>query len=149
MNQTESVSSAVKIRHLQMDHHRKQNVLQRTDVPLRSRLYGLEPQEVGTIWAESLTSYLNRLGWRHGVSPRALVAQEIALYVSNGEYLRTSSQLASFCRNGAGGINGMSESAVEWSSRLEQLTARSDLHSLTLRWWIAAPRAKKANHLLH
>ena len=52
-------------------------------VPPRSRLYGLVPREVGTIWVESLTSYLNRLGWRHGISPRALVAQEIVPHLSN------------------------------------------------------------------
>ena len=43
----------------------------------RSRLYGLVPCGLGTMYQESLTSYLNRLGWRHHVSPRGLVAQEV------------------------------------------------------------------------
>lgn len=122
MNRTELVVSAVKIRHPLMDHQRKQYMLQMMDVPLRSRLYGLAPCEVRTIWRESLTSYLNRLGWKHGVSPRALVAQEILPSVSHGDYLRVPSQFASFCRTKAATLNGMSESAREWSSRLEQLT---------------------------
>jgi hypothetical protein len=87
MSRTELVVSAVKIRHPLMDHQRKQNMLQMMDVPLRSRLYGLAPCEVRTIWRESLTSYLNRLGWKHGISPRALVAQEILSSVSHADYL--------------------------------------------------------------
>jgi hypothetical protein len=43
----------------------------------RSRLYDLVPHEIGTPWCESLTGYINRLGWTHHVPPRALVAQEI------------------------------------------------------------------------
>lgn len=53
------------------------NVLQEEDIPLRSRLYSLAPREIGTIWCESLTGYINRLGWTHHVSPRALVAEMI------------------------------------------------------------------------
>jgi hypothetical protein len=34
-----------------------------------------------TVWSESLTSYMNRLGWQHGVSPRALAAQEMGLFL--------------------------------------------------------------------
>ena len=47
------------------------------EIPSRSRLYGLVPCGLGTMFQESLTSYLNRLGWRHHVSPRDLVAQEL------------------------------------------------------------------------
>jgi hypothetical protein len=43
----------------------------------RSRLYDLAPYKMGTPWCESLTGYINRLGWAHHVPPRALVAQEI------------------------------------------------------------------------
>src|SRR6266446_3451573 len=45
--------------------------------PPRSRLYSLAPRKIGTIWCESLTGYINRLGWAHHVSPRALVTELI------------------------------------------------------------------------
>ncbi len=101
--------------------------------PPRSRLYGLAPREMGTIWSESLTSYLNRLGWRHGVSPRALVAQEIVPHLSN-DY--PHHHLAAFSRGTAMSINGNGNVALEWSSILERLTAHSNLHVLTLHGWI-------------
>ena len=47
------------------------------DILPRSRLYALAPREVGTVWGESLVSYISRLGWVHRVTPRALVAREI------------------------------------------------------------------------
>src|SRR6266702_5854047 len=49
----------------------------RNDIPARSKLYGLAPCGLGTVWQESLTSYLNRLAWRHHIPPRHLVAQEL------------------------------------------------------------------------
>ena len=33
------------------------NILQTADIPPRSRLYGLEPYQVNTIWSESLTRW--------------------------------------------------------------------------------------------
>jgi|GEM_PF-5219525 hypothetical protein len=50
-----------------------QRILQTAEIPPRSRLYGLEPYHVNTLWSESLTSYLNRLGWAHGVDTMPLV----------------------------------------------------------------------------
>lgn len=102
-------------------------------IPPRSKLYGLMPCGLGTLFQESLTSYLNRLGRRHGVSPRALVAQEFLPHLTS-EYPQY--HLAAFSRGTAVGINGTGTVAVEWASVLEQLTQRSDLHWLTLRWWI-------------
>lgn len=99
----------------------------------RSRLYGLVPCALHTIFQESLTSYLNRLGWRHHVSPRDLVAQEIVPSLSH-EYPKL--QLAAFSRGPAMQINGTGSTAQEWASFLEQLTARSDLHGLALDFWL-------------
>ena len=107
--------------------------LQALDVPPRSRLYGLMPCEVGTVWSESLTSYLNRLGWRHGVSPRALAAEMIVPHLDS-DYQRH--QLGGFSRSGATGINGSGNIALEWSTILEQLTGRNDLHLLTASFWV-------------
>src|SRR5260370_38006711 len=53
------------------------NVLQGEHTPLRSRLYSLVPYEIGTIWCESLTGYINRLGWSHHVSACAFAAEVI------------------------------------------------------------------------
>jgi TniQ len=103
------------------------------ELPPRSKLYGLVPCEMGTMFQESLTSYLNRLGWRHHVSPRDLVAQEIVPSLSH-EYPKL--QLAAFSRGPSMQINGAGETAHEWANFLEQLTRRSDLHLLALDFWI-------------
>jgi len=47
----------------------------RNETPSRSKLYGFVPAGLGTVWQESLTSYLNRLAWHHHVPPQHLVAQ--------------------------------------------------------------------------
>ncbi len=99
----------------------------------QSRLYGLVPCALHTIFQESLTSYLNRLGWRHHVSPRDLVAQEIVPSLSH-EYPKL--QLAAFSRGPAMQINGTGSIAQEWASFLERLTTRSDLHVLALDFWL-------------
>ncbi len=112
---------------------RTRSVLHMLEVPLRSRLYGPVPCEVGTIWTESLTSYVNRLGWIHRVSPRGLVAQELVPHLS-GEHLPP--QLTAFYRQPAMSLNGNDDLAREWSALLERLTGRSDLHLLTLQGWI-------------
>lgn len=116
------------------------------DIPPRSRLYGLVPREAGTVRGESLTSYINRLGWAHGVSPRDLVRQEMLPGLLSSlegsskqkEWLRSSPYSVSVFsrRGGAMGLNGMGRFALEGATLLERLTMRPDLHLLTLRWWI-------------
>lgn len=115
-----------------------QTRLQECDVPPRSRLYGLEPYHVKTIWCESLTGYLNRLGWAHGVSPRDLVAQELVPSFTSKPWLRSSPDLVTvFSRKGgAMSLNGMGTFTLEGIRLLEQLTLRSDLHLLTFDSWI-------------
>jgi TniQ len=109
------------------------DIIQQRDISPRSRLYALEPQALGMLWQESLTSYLNRLGWRHCVSPRALVAEEIVSHLSD-DYLKL--ELAAFSRGTGIQINGMGAVAQEWATVLERLTMRSDLHLLVLDWWL-------------
>src|SRR5260370_1109046 len=65
------------------------------DILPRSRLYALSPREVGTVWGESLVSYISRLGWVHRVTPRALVAREIVPRLGNAEVFRSSPTLLS------------------------------------------------------
>jgi len=73
------------------------------------------------------------LGRRHHVSPRALAAQEIVPRLSD-RY--PHQHLAAFSRGTSIHINGMGNAAQEWAALLEQLTLRSDLHQLTLHWWL-------------
>ena len=104
-----------------------------SEFPSRSRLYGLVPCGLGTMYQESLTSYLNRLGWRHHISPRDLVAQEVVPFLS---YDYPKHQLAAFSRGPGMLVNGTGSIAKEWANFLERLTMRSDLHELALDFWI-------------
>ena len=115
---------------------RRQPSRESFSIPARSRLYGIEPREAGTLWVESLTSYTNRLGWMHRVSPKVLVAQELVPHLGR-EYLYGNSNLGSCCRGGwFMHVNGNGSLAQEWSTILEQLTTRSGLLSLTSHLWM-------------
>lgn len=105
----------------------------RNEIPSRSKLYGLVPCGLGTVWQESLTSYLNRLAWHHHVPPQHLVAQEIVPLL-NHSYSRQ--QLSAFSWSTAMSVNGNGSLAQEWASILERLTKRSDLRVLTFQWWV-------------
>ncbi len=87
MSQLGEAAVAVKMRDPVTD---RQLVLQLADRPPRSRLYGIVPREGGTLWAECLTSYLNRLSWRHGLSPRSLVAHELVPLLSADDLPRSN-----------------------------------------------------------
>jgi DNA-binding phage protein len=115
---------------------RRQPSRESLNVPARSRLYGIEPREAGTLWAESLTSYTNRLGWVHQVPPKVLVAQELVPYLGR-EYLHGSGNLGACCRGGwFMHVNGNGSLARDWLSILERLTTRSDLYTLTSHLWM-------------
>src|SRR6266702_2039864 len=73
-------------------------LFQTNELPSRSRLYGLVPCKVDSIWTASLTSYINRLGWAHRVSPAELVAQELIPHVSMSSG-HPSYQPTAFCRH--------------------------------------------------
>jgi transcriptional regulator with XRE-family HTH domain len=102
-------------------------------IPPRSKLYGLVPCGLGTVWSESLISYLNRLAWYHHVPPQHLVAEVIVPRLRRS-YSRP--QVATFSRSNAMSVNGNGPLAQEWVSILEDLTRRSDLRFLTFRWWV-------------
>src|SRR5260370_28407577 len=91
-------------------------LFQRSAIPPRSRLYALMPCGLDTMFQESLTSYLNRLAWRHRISPLHLVAQEIAPRL-NQNYSRN--RLAAFAWSRAMSINGNGQMARECASILE------------------------------
>ncbi len=124
----ENPAVKVAITHLQTEE-----LFTRNDSPARSKLYGLVPCEFGTMRQESLTSYLNRLASLHHVSPLHLAAQEIFPHLTQS-YLRNQQSAFSWSR--AMSINGNGPLAREWATILEGLTKRSDLHLLTLQWWV-------------
>src|SRR2546423_2268965 len=129
-------ASAVKVRIIPSSwagNNVKPLLFQMNAIPARSRLYALIPCGLDTMLQESLTSYLNRLAWQHHISPRHLVAQEIAPRL-NRSYSRN--RLAAFSWSRAMSINGNGELAREWATILEDLTCRSDLHLLTGHAWI-------------
>lgn len=121
-----------------------QNILRQNDIPARSRLYCLEPQAMGDLWQESFTSYLNRLGWTHHVSPRAMVIQEVIPRLDKAQEV-SRQWIGALSRGSAINMNGTGSLALEWSAVLNQLTRRPDLHLLTLHGWIG--NLSSAGHL--
>ncbi len=100
----------------------------------RSRLYDLAPYEIGTPWCESLTGYINRLGWTHHVPPRALVAQEIVPRLD--ERQRLAAPVGVFGTKWAMSLNGAGVATKPWTLVLSHLTSREDLPLLTLPLWV-------------
>ena len=100
----------------------------------RSRLYDLVPYEVGTPWCESLTGYINRLGWMHHVPPRALVAQELVPRLDEGS--RLAAPVAVFGTKLAMSLNGAGVATKPWIEVLSHLTSREELPFLTLPFWV-------------
>lgn len=113
----------------------RQDSFQESATSVHSRLYPLEPEAMGSLWQESFTSYLNRLGWTHHVSPRAMVMQEVIPHLDKKQGL-SPQWLGALSRGSAMNMNGIGSLALEWSKVLGQLTQRSDLHLLTLYGWI-------------
>ena len=138
MKQAGRTGIEVRIMEPTMGYLEGQPRFQTLNVPPRSRLYGLEPRSGETVWSECLTSYINRLGWQHGISPRTLATQEIGPLLVDAEWWRYPSPrlMGVFCAANAMGINGSGTLATTWSDLLEQLTLRTNLHLLTSPWWI-------------
>jgi len=111
------------------------DVLQHEHIPPRSRLYSLAPYEIGTIWRESLTGYINRLGWTHHISPRAFAAEMILPHVKTDLGLPLPAA-AMFGAHEAMSLNGTGPLASAGVALLKHLTMRADLHLLTLPWWV-------------
>lgn len=100
----------------------------------RSRLYDLAPYEMGTPWCESLTGYINRLGWTHHVPPRALVSQEIVPRLDESQ--RLAAPVGVFGTKWAMSLNGAGAATKSWIAVLSHLTSREDLPMLTLPLWV-------------
>ena len=112
----------------------RHNVLQEENTPLRSRLYSLVPYEIGTVWCESLTGYINRLGWSHHVSACALAAEVIIPQLDEHQHWGTPASV--FGAKWAMSLNGAGAITNAWMRVLSHLTARTDLPLLTLPCWV-------------
>ena len=136
MNQAGHTGISVRIVKSAMGSMEWQTRREELDVPSRSRLYGLEPCSMETVWSECLTSYLNRLGWSYGIAPRAFATEAIGSFLETFGGNRAFPRLESAFYANAMGLNGLGKLATAWSTALEQLTLRSDPHLLISRWWM-------------
>jgi hypothetical protein len=112
-------------------------------LPPRSRLYRLEPVGIGTPYVESLTSYITRLAEMHCLSPKTLVKYEI-LPVQNQPITTPSDyfRLGKLWTQNSASLNSVGPLARQWVEAIQQLTARDDLHWLTMLTWdqVLAPQ---------
>jgi hypothetical protein len=105
-------------------------------IPARSDLYSLEPIGVRTAWTESFTSYIARLAYEHCVFPGALMDHLIQPLTSAGRDPHKDAPRVYESRRYASHLlhaNGARAQAA--LARLEALTMRSDLRTLTLIPW--------------
>lgn len=108
-------------------------------LPVRSRLYPLEPVGVGTPYVESLTGYVVRLAEAHGVTASALFGWELIPRIEH-KWLRKGQTnramiLASKFRSVARAMNGTGVTAEDWVRVVESATTRNDLRHLTMLAW--------------
>lgn len=95
-----------------------------------SRLYSLPPFGLGTGLVESLTSYLTRLAYAHGVTVEELAAAEIApLANKSAKAARAKFSLDSYS------LNGMETWTALTLDALTRLTLQDDLALLTMLPW--------------
>ncbi len=128
MSNMPQASSAVRIGKLW------HNVLPDAAIASRSQLYSLVPCQIGTVFRESLTGYINRLAETHHVSARALMGEVIAPQLE--EPLLPAAPLAVFISQGMMGLNGREVLGQSCAAILERLTVQTDVHRLTLSWWV-------------
>jgi len=89
-----------------------------------STLYHLEPIGMGSAEVESLTSYIMRLALAHRISTYDLV-----------DFLYGYKRKKVFIRKDIRTINGVGKNAMICAERLEKLTLRTDIKSLTMLFW--------------
>jgi hypothetical protein len=102
-------------------------------LPVRSRLYHLQPIGVGTESVESLSSYTSRLALAHSVYTGHLVRYE--LVGLSGPMKGRDLSKAGIDPVHVRSMNGSGSVAAEWVDVLQAETLRRDLGFLTLRTW--------------
>src|SRR5579862_4776701 len=96
-------------------------------VPVRSRLYHLEPIGLGTAMVESLSGYISRLAHQHCVWVRDLLLRELLPHLGKGYLLHKQNQNISAFWKDVPAINSVNASTHGWIQVLEKLTLSSNL----------------------
>lgn len=102
------------------------------ELPTPTRLYCLEPCGRGTPDVESFTSYLTRLAAAHCVTPRRLVAQEIAPLMGSTYSKKAVESKTSNTWGRSDLLNGIAPSTRIWITTVEALTGQQGLCYLTM-----------------
>jgi transcriptional regulator with XRE-family HTH domain len=109
--------------------------LQLPDIPKRSRLYNLKPLGLGTIYIESLTSYITRLAQAHCMPVGILFQSEIAPLLKINYVLNTHENYLdpiNLCQRYTQSLNGTGLTSHIVVNSLKALTQCQYLNSLTL-----------------
>lgn len=106
-------------------------MLNRIDIPPRSRLFGLEPIGLGTVAGEGLISYLTRLAGAHCISPKLLLSAELLPRMRGVN----SVHHAEFHSDYAKTLHSTGKFAHTFVKTVEQLTCRTDIALMTALPW--------------
>lgn len=103
-------------------------------IPKRSRLYSLEPMNVGAAEVESLTGYVARIAEAHCVTVSDLVGAELSHPGCPIPLFNTypSKERSNFFYTQLYSLNGITDVPRKWVSVLETATLRQGLADLTL-----------------
>ncbi len=103
-------------------------------IPKRSRLYSLEPMNVGTAEVESLTGYAARIAEAHCVTVSDLAGAELSHPASSTPLFAThrGRDRANLFYTQSYSLNGIADVPRKWVAVLETATLRHGLSDLTL-----------------
>jgi transcriptional regulator with XRE-family HTH domain len=105
--------------------------LKQPSTPLRSRLYYIEPINIGTPLVESLTGYIARLAEAHCLFPGVLLERELAPIINKAYGCTNLDKIYPF----TGALNGTGVMAFDLSQAIQKLTLINNLSFLTLLTW--------------
>lgn len=100
-------------------------------LPQRSRLFGLQPDGVGTARCESLVAHIVRLARAHMVNPRTLVRAEFLPRCRRQGGVKMASFFSDYART----VNGLGPYAEDFVRVTEELTCQHNLEHLTMLPW--------------
>lgn len=110
-------------------------------IPVRCRLFPLEPIGVGTLYVESLTGYVARLARHHCMTTEHLILAEIVpLMIQKGYNSEPGNinRLFRIRRSLAAENENRGDIAITLIQALEILTLRTDISQLTLLRWASS-----------
>lgn len=110
-------------------------------IPVRCRLFPLEPIGVGTLYVESLTGYVARLAQHHSMTTEHLILAEIVpLMIQKGYSAEPGNinRLFGVRASLASENENRGDIATTLIQALEILTLRTDISQLTLLRWVSS-----------